>query len=107
MLKKILLVAMWFAGLAQAWAAVDVNQANSDALRGIKGIGVAKAQAIVDERNAHGPYKDAADLARRVKGIGPKSVGRLVSEGLTVGPAKAAASPAARGAAARNKAARK
>jgi competence protein ComEA len=107
MLKKILVVAMWFAGLAQAWAAVDVNQANSDALRGIKGIGAAKAQAIVDERNAHGPFKDTADLARRVKGIGPKSVDRLVSEGLTVGPAKAPAAPAARGAAAPNKAARK
>ncbi|AJK45451.1 ComEA family DNA-binding protein [Burkholderia plantarii] len=111
MLKKILVVAMWFAGLAQAWAAVDVNQANSDALRGIKGIGAAKAQAIVDERNAHGPFKDTADLARRVKGIGPKSVDRLVSEGLTVGPAKTPAktpaAPAARGAAAPNKAARK
>ncbi|WP_186018764.1 ComEA family DNA-binding protein [Burkholderia gladioli] len=111
MLKKILVVAMWFAGLAQAWAAVDVNQANDEALRGIKGIGPAKARAIVEEREAHGPYKDTADLARRVSGIGEKSVERLVAEGLTVGAAKAsAATPpaaAARGAAAPAKAAGK
>ncbi|NRF86264.1 helix-hairpin-helix domain-containing protein [Burkholderia gladioli] len=113
MLKKILVVAMWFAGLAQAWAAVDVNQANDEALRGIKGIGPAKARAIVEEREAHGPYKDTADLARRVSGIGEKSVERLVAEGLTVGaakaPAPAAAPPAAaaRGAAAPAKAAGK
>ncbi|WP_186105027.1 ComEA family DNA-binding protein [Burkholderia gladioli] len=108
MLKKILVVAMWFAGLTQAWAAVDVNQANDEALRGIKGIGPAKARAIVEEREAHGPYKDTADLARRVSGIGEKSVERLVAEGLTVGAAKApAAAPpaaAARGAAAPAKA---
>ncbi|AJW97376.1 ComEA family DNA-binding protein [Burkholderia gladioli] len=111
MLKKILVVAMWFAGLAQAWAAVDVNQANDEALRGIKGIGPAKARAIVEEREAHGPYKDTADLARRVSGIGEKSVERLVAEGLTVGAAKApGATPpaaAARGAAAPAKAAGK
>ncbi|MDA0571103.1 ComEA family DNA-binding protein [Burkholderia gladioli] len=111
MLKKILVVAMWFAGLAQAWAAVDVNQASDEALRGIKGIGPAKARAIVEEREAHGPYKDTADLARRVSGIGEKSVERLVAEGLTVGAAKApAAAPpaaAARGAAAPAKAAGK
>ncbi|WP_186128180.1 ComEA family DNA-binding protein [Burkholderia gladioli] len=111
MLKKILVVAMWFAGLAQAWAAVDVNQANDEALRGIKGIGPAKARAIVEEREAHGPYKDTADLARRVSGIGEKSVERLVAEGLTVGAAKApTATPpaaAARGAAAPAKAAGK
>ncbi|AEA59653.1 ComEA family DNA-binding protein [Burkholderia gladioli] len=111
MLKKILVVAMWFAGLAQAWAAVDVNQANDEALRGIKGIGPAKARAIVEEREAHGPYKDTADLARRVSGIGEKSVERLVAEGLTVGAAKAPATPppaaAARGAAAPAKAAGK
>lgn len=96
MLKKILVVAMCCAGLAQAWAAVDVNQASDDALRGIKGIGPAKAKAIVDERTSHGPFKDAADLARRVSGIGEKSVERLVADGLTIGAAKA---PAARAAA--------
>lgn len=33
----------------------------------IKGIGRAKAEAIVTERQAHGPYLSVADLARRVR----------------------------------------
>ena len=73
--------------IGSAFAAVDVNTANSDALRGIKGIGPAKAKAILDERQAHGPFKDAADLGTRVKGLGGKTVQRLEDEGLTVGAA--------------------
>lgn len=80
--------------IGSAWAAVDVNTANSDALRGIKGIGPAKAKAILDERQAHGPFKDANDLGTRVKGMGGKTVQRLEAEGLTVGAAsKTAATP--------------
>jgi competence protein ComEA len=81
--------------IGSAFASVDVNTANSDALRGIKGIGPAKAKAILDERQAHGPFKDAADLGTRVKGMGGKTVQRLEAEGLTVGaaPRTAAASP--------------
>ena len=33
----------------------------------VKGIGAATAQAVVSEREAHGPYRDVADLARRVR----------------------------------------
>ncbi|SPB15928.1 competence protein ComE [Caballeronia novacaledonica] len=73
--------------IGSAWAAVDVNTANSDALRGIKGIGPAKAKAILDERQAHGPFKDASDLGTRVKGMGGKTVQRLEAEGLTIGAA--------------------
>jgi competence protein ComEA len=80
--------------LGSAFAAVDVNTANADALRGIKGIGPAKAKAILDERQAHGPFKDASDLSARVKGMGGKTVQRLEAEGLTVGAsAKTAAAP--------------
>jgi competence protein ComEA len=81
--------------IGSAWASVDVNTANSDALRGIKGIGPAKAKAILDERQAHGPFKDAADLGTRVKGMGGKTVQRLEAEGLTIGAATktAAVSP--------------
>ncbi|WP_277184039.1 helix-hairpin-helix domain-containing protein [Caballeronia sp. BR00000012568055] len=71
--------------IGSAFASVDVNTANSDALRGIKGIGPAKAKAILDERQAHGPYKDASDLGTRVKGLGGKTVQRLEAEGLTIG----------------------
>ena len=81
--------------IGSAWAAVDVNTANADALRGVKGIGPAKAKAILDERQAHGPFKDANDLSTRVKGMGGKTVERLQAEGLTIGPAnKSAAAPA-------------
>ncbi|KNH10256.1 DNA uptake protein and related DNA-binding protein [Candidatus Burkholderia brachyanthoides] len=73
--------------IGSAFASVDVNTANADALRGIKGIGPAKAKAIFDERQAHGPFKDAADLGTRVKGLGGKTVQRLQAEGLTVGAA--------------------
>jgi competence protein ComEA len=75
--------------MGAAFAAVDINAANSDALRGIKGIGPAKAKAILDEREAHGPFKDAAELSKRVKGMGGKTVERLQAEGLTIGPAGA------------------
>ncbi len=73
--------------IGSAFASVDVNTANADALRGIKGIGPAKVKSIFDERQAHGPFKDAADLGTRVKGLGGKTVQRLEAERLTIGPA--------------------
>jgi competence protein ComEA len=73
--------------IGSAFASVDVNTANADALRGIKGIGPAKAKSILDERQAHGPFKDANDLGTRVKGLGGKAVQRLEAEGLTIGTA--------------------
>lgn len=94
MFRKILAAAALLAVFSHAFAAVDVNTANEDALRGIKGIGPARAKAILDERGAHGPYKDAADLGKRVKGLGGHTVERLQAEGLAVGPANAQAGQA-------------
>ncbi|HXZ09890.1 MAG TPA: helix-hairpin-helix domain-containing protein [Paraburkholderia sp.] len=94
MFRKILVAATMLAAFAQVFAAVDVNTANEDALRGIKGIGPARAKAILDERNANGPFKDAADLGKRVKGMGGHTVERLEGEGLAVGPAQATAQSA-------------
>jgi competence protein ComEA len=105
MFRKILAAAALLAALGHAFAAVDVNTANEDALRGIKGIGPARAKAILDERGAHGPYKDAADLGKRVKGLGGHTVERLQAEGLSVGPANAQASAQANASAGQNKAA--
>ncbi|KIG04426.1 Helix-hairpin-helix DNA-binding class 1 [Burkholderia sp. MR1] len=84
--------------IGSALAAVDVNTANTDALRGIKGIGPAKAKAILDERQAHGPFKDAADLSSRVKGMGGKTVQRLEAEGLSIGNAPKTAAAGTNGA---------
>jgi competence protein ComEA len=89
MIKKLLAAAALIAAVGHAFAAVDVNTANEDALRGIKGIGSARAKAILDERGAHGPFKDTADLGQRVKGLGGHTVERLQAEGLSVGPAGA------------------
>jgi len=58
-----------------AWAGpVDVNTADAKTLaKELDGIGMAKAQAIVEHRKANGPFKSAEELAR-VKGIGSKTV---------------------------------
>lgn len=86
MIRKLLAAAALLFAVGHAFAAVDVNTANEDALRGIKGIGPARAKAILDERGAHGPFKDASDLGKRVKGMGGHTVERLQAEGLGVGP---------------------
>lgn len=99
MIKKLLAAVALVAAFGQVFAAVDVNTANEDALRGIKGIGPARAKAILDERSAHGPYKDASDLGKRVKGLGGHTVERLQAEGLSVGPANAQAGQSAQAAA--------
>ena len=52
MIKKLLAAFTLAVSIGSAFAAVDINSANSDALRGIKGIGPAKAKAILDEREA-------------------------------------------------------
>jgi competence ComEA-like helix-hairpin-helix protein len=85
-----LLLLAWF---GTALAAVDINTATEAQLQALKGIGPSTSRAIVDERNAHGPYKSADDLSSRVKGLGPKSLTKLEAQGLTL-PGSAAADSA-------------
>jgi competence protein ComEA len=55
---------------------VDINTADAQTLAdAIDGIGLAKAQAIVDFRAANGPFKTVDDL-EAVKGIGDRTVER-------------------------------
>ena len=48
---------------------VDVNTAGLDELTALPGIGEVRAQAILDDRAANGPFRRPEDLIR-VKGIG-------------------------------------
>ncbi|UEP35694.1 helix-hairpin-helix domain-containing protein [Burkholderia ambifaria] len=97
MIKKWFAAAAMLGAIASAWAAVDVNTANEDALVGIKGIGPARAKAILDERGARGPFRNAEDLASRVKGMGGHTVERLQQEGLTIGAGTSVATAPAAG----------
>ena len=80
-----------------ALAAININTATKDELVALPGIGPAKAQAIVDYRKAHGPFKTVDDL-KDVKGIGAKRFEKLKPELTVTGPAlaKAAGKPDAK-----------
>ena len=104
MFKSLLSVlVMLFAWASLAYAAVDINSANEAELDKIKGVGPAKAKAIMDERKKNGPFKSLDDVGERVKGIGDKTVAGWKKSGeVTVGggAASKAATPAAKPAAA-------
>jgi competence protein ComEA len=70
-----LLLAGTLAGTNLAGAGpVNINTADAATLqRELKGVGAKRAQAIVDYRKAHGPFKSADELAL-VKGIGPAAI---------------------------------
>ena len=78
---------------ASALAAINLNSATAGELDGLPGIGPGRAQAIVDYRQAHGPFASVDDLGK-VKGIGDKTLAE-VRPLVTVGPpAGAVAEPA-------------
>jgi len=70
-LRRLLVVFMLLMSCALSAAEpVNLNAASAEALAaGMVGIGPAKAQAIVDYREAHGPFKTVDDLLQ-IKGIG-------------------------------------
>ena len=57
------------------WAGpVNVNTADAETISAeLKGIGLSKANAIVEYRKKHGPFKNADELSL-VKGIGERTV---------------------------------
>jgi competence protein ComEA len=78
-----------------AWAGVDINTASQSELEVVKGLGPAKAKAIIDYREKNGGFKSLEELDN-VKGFGKSSVGKLRGE-LTVTEAKSSAKAAAAG----------
>jgi len=76
-LLRIITLAVLLAGSSMAMAGVvNINTANAQSLSdNITGVGQKRAQAIIDYRKAHGPFKSVDDLSR-VKGIGSKLVNK-------------------------------
>ncbi|MEA9730946.1 helix-hairpin-helix domain-containing protein [Xanthomonas campestris] len=99
---KSLLLALLLSSNAYALDKVDINTASAEELdKVLMNVGRSKAEAIVEHRQANGPFKSAEELAL-VKGIGLKTVERnrdLIEVGATMAPAKKAAKKAAKGAA--------
>ena len=85
-LLKIVLVLEGLTGLP-AFAAVNINTATESELEGVKGVGPAKAKAIITYREAHGNFKSLDELDN-VKGFGKASVEKLKGE-LSAAPEKA------------------
>lgn len=88
-MNKLVMVALVLCGLMglPAYAAVNINTATQSELEAVKGLGPAKAKAIITYREAHGSFKSLDELGN-VKGFGSTSVEKLKGE-LSVGPEKA------------------
>ena len=66
---------------------VDINTADAETISTeLNGVGMAKAEAIVEYRKKYGPFKSADDLSL-VKGIGDRTV-ELNRANILVSPAK-------------------
>ncbi|MFP5407844.1 MAG: ComEA family DNA-binding protein [Gammaproteobacteria bacterium] len=70
-----------------AFAAVNINTATQSELEGVRGLGPAKAKAIIAYRESNGNFKTLDELDN-VKGFGKASIEKLKEE-LSVGPEKA------------------
>lgn len=70
---------------------MDLNQATSNQLQSLPGIGPKTAAMIVQERERGGAFTSLEDLSDRVRGIGPKRLEALQEAGLQVRDAPSAA----------------
>lgn len=88
-----------FSSMAAASGLIDVNTASASELTRLPGIGQSRAEAIVEFRNANGPFRSVDDLVR-VPGIGQATLANMrpmvtVGEGEGAPPAAAPAPQAA------------
>ena len=93
-MKRLALILALALCSAAAFAAINVNTATKEELVALPGIGPSKAQAILDYRSAHGPFKSVEEV-KDVKGIGAKRFEKIKGELTVVGsPPKPTARPA-------------
>ncbi len=88
-------IALLVAGLASiqfAYATVNLNTASQAELETVKGIGPAKAKAIVEHRNKNGPFKSVDDL-KEIKGFGDKMLSKMRPELTVAGGGEKSAAP--------------
>lgn len=64
---------------AQTSDKIKINQATSEQLETLTGIGPAKAQAIINYRDENGPFQSVDDLLN-VPGIGQKTLDNIVDD---------------------------
>ena len=69
-----------------AYSAVNINTATQSELEAVKGVGPAKAKAIISYRESKGGFKSLDELVN-VKGFGKASIEKLKSD-LVVQPSK-------------------
>lgn len=65
------------AAAPQSGGLVNINTAGPDALDALPGVGESTARAIVEEREANGPFSSVEDLVR-VSGIGEKKLAKII-----------------------------
>jgi competence protein ComEA len=69
---------------------ININTASASDLRTLKGVGKKRAEQIVKDREANGPFTTPQDLTR-IKGIGPKTVAKnldIITVGKPTPPTK-------------------
>ena len=71
-MKQLILIAGLLFPLLGLTGPVNINSADAEVIaRELKGIGLSKAQAIVNYRDEHGSFESADELIK-IRGIGPK-----------------------------------
>src|ERR1700686_3531734 len=98
-MKRFLLLLVTLLFSAFALAAVNINTATKEELDALPEIGPVKAQAIIDYRNANGPFKTPEDVMK-VNGVKEGTFGKIKGMISVSGASTPVAAPAASKAAA-------